>query len=212
MSFRHCIAAVTVALLAFVAGCDNPNAASNPESGATTTTASTAGSADRCPHEIRGDKCPFCTPSLIESDGFCGEHGVAEALCVLCRPYLKAAFRAKGDWCTEHNMPESQCVECNPELATNIRAGEHGVTQPVSADHCEHDIAEAKCPFCTPSLIDSDGFCEEHAIAEALCVKCRPYLETAFKAAADWCTEHATPESQCVICNPELAPAAPGNG
>jgi hypothetical protein len=76
-----------------------------------------------CPHEIKKDKCPFCTPSLIESDGFCGEHGVAEALCYQCRPYLKAAFRAKGDWCAKHNAPDSQCVVCHPELAAKAKPG-----------------------------------------------------------------------------------------
>ena len=70
---------------------------------------------------------PFCTPSLIEPDGFCGAHGVAEALCYGCRPYLKAAFRAKGDWCETHKAPESQCTQCHPELLENRKAGEHGV-------------------------------------------------------------------------------------
>lgn len=80
----------------------------------------------RCPHEIKMDKCPFCTPALIESDGFCGPHGVAEALCYQCRPYLKTAFRAKGDWCAEHDAPESQCMVCHPELKENIVEGVHG--------------------------------------------------------------------------------------
>ncbi|HKQ48799.1 MAG TPA: hypothetical protein VJZ71_12075 [Phycisphaerae bacterium] len=79
-----------------------------------------------CPHEIKKDKCPFCTPSLIESDGFCGEHGVAEALCYQCRPYLKSAFRAKGDWCAKHSAPDSQCFVCHPELAKKVKPGEHG--------------------------------------------------------------------------------------
>jgi cobalt-zinc-cadmium efflux system membrane fusion protein len=81
---------------------------------------------DACPHQIKASACPFCTPSLIESDGFCGEHGVAEALCSICRPYLKTAFRAKGDWCQEHNAPESQCMVCHPELKEKVRPGEHG--------------------------------------------------------------------------------------
>ncbi len=80
----------------------------------------------RCPHEIKQDKCPFCNPQMVESDGFCGEHGVAEALCYQCRPYLKAAFRAKGDWCEEHKAPESQCMICNPELKEKLQPGEHG--------------------------------------------------------------------------------------
>lgn len=78
-------------------------------------TVTTTSAAERCPHEIKKDKCPFCNPGLIESDGFCGEHAVAEALCYQCRPYLKAAFRAKGDWC-KHEVPDSQCIECHPEL------------------------------------------------------------------------------------------------
>lgn len=82
--------------------------------------------ASGCPHEIKKEMCPFCTPSLIESDGFCGEHGVAEALCYQCRPYLKAAFKAKGDWCTKHNAPDSQCFACHPELAKKVKPGEHG--------------------------------------------------------------------------------------
>jgi cobalt-zinc-cadmium efflux system membrane fusion protein len=53
---------------------------------------------------------------LIQSEGFCGGHNVAEALCVKCRPFLKTAFVAKGDWCAEHNTPESQCEICNPDL------------------------------------------------------------------------------------------------
>jgi hypothetical protein len=85
--------------------------------------------ASGCPHEIKKEMCPFCTPSLIESDGFCGEHGVAEALCYQCRPYLKAAFRAKGDWCTKHSAPDSQCVACHPELSKKARPGSgHGTT------------------------------------------------------------------------------------
>jgi len=85
-----------------------------------TPTTKTPVAGDRCPHEIKPEKCPFCTPSLVESDGFCGEHGVAEALCYQCRPYLKTAFKAKGDWCKEHDAPESQCMVCHPELKEKI--------------------------------------------------------------------------------------------
>jgi hypothetical protein len=55
---------------------------------------------------------------------------MAEALCYMCRPYLNAAFRAKGDWCEEHNAPDSQCTACHPELLENRRPGEHGVQNP----------------------------------------------------------------------------------
>lgn len=166
--------------------------------------------AERCPHEIRRDKCPFCTPSLVESQGFCGEHGVAEALCHQCRPFLRTAFRAKGDWCKTHEAPDSQCPRCHPELQAKARPGAgHGVAvtgDPKAAPtgDCIHEIDPARCPFCKPELVETDGFCQEHDVAEALCVKCRPYLEKAFKAAKDWCEEHNVPESQCGLCNPSL--------
>lgn len=172
----------------------------------------------RCPHEIKQEKCPFCTPEIVAADGFCGEHGVAEALCAKCRPYLNAAFRAKGDWCAEHSTPESQCIACNPELEARLRPGEHGGATPGNPSAgsdpgaCEHGIASAKCPFCTPSLIETAGYCKEHEIAEALCVQCRPYLKTAFVARGDWCGEHETPESQCRQCNPDLNPVSNEGG
>lgn len=77
-----------------------------------------------CPHGIEAAKCPFCDPTRIERLGMCKEHGVPEALCVKCKPYLKAAFIAAGDWCKEHDTPESQCATCNPASAraTNTRA------------------------------------------------------------------------------------------
>lgn len=206
MNLRNFITIVLIiCLVNGLAGCGGNDAGST----APTVKADAGG---RCPHEIKQEKCPFCNPQIIESEGFCGEHGVAEALCYQCRPYLKAAFRAKGDWCAEHSAPESQCMTCNPELKEKIRAGEHGTqtataggASPSATGNCEHDIAQAKCPFCTPGLIESDGFCKEHNVAEALCVQCRPYLVVAFKANNDWCAEHNTPESQCAVCNPELA-------
>ncbi len=209
MNPRSLIVVVATATLLIVSACEKKPAG---DSGAAAAPASARADASaRCPHEIKQEKCPFCNPGLVEAEGMCGEHGVPEALCAACRPYLKAAFRAKGDWCQEHNTPESQCAECNPELKEKMRPGQHGVAPagaaaPAPADACLHTIAAAKCPFCTPSLIESQGACAEHGVAEALCVTCRPYLEAAFKAKGDWCTEHATPESQCVECNPELRP------
>jgi len=171
---------------------------------------STSSDVGRCPHEIKREKCPFCNPKLLETDGFCGEHGVAEALCYQCRPFLKTAFRAKGDWCKTHDAPDSQCVQCHPELKAKAKPGAgHGqmavpAATPPPPGACTHGIDPAKCPFCKPGLVESEGFCKEHDAAEALCVKCRPFLETAFKAAQDWCAEHNVPESQCVLCNPSL--------
>lgn len=109
-------ALLMVALSATVVGCER-----KPGEGGDSQAA-----AARCSHQIKKDACPFCNPGLIESEGFCGEHGVAEALCAQCRPYLKAVFRAKGDWCQRHGVPDTQCVECHPELKDNIRPGEHG--------------------------------------------------------------------------------------
>jgi hypothetical protein len=114
------LVSLLIGFSAAAAGCGGGNS-----NGAANTKAASADA--RCPHDIRTDKCPFCTPSLIESDGFCGEHGVAEALCYLCRPYLKTAFRAKGDWCDEHQAPDSQCVACHPELKEKMVPGSgHG--------------------------------------------------------------------------------------
>lgn len=215
MNLKMLTVGLLIASLSIIGACDSKS----NDKDATSGTKTTAAADGRCPHEIKQEKCPFCNPALIESDGFCGEHGAAEALCVGCRPYLKAAFRAKGDWCKEHETPESQCVACNPELKDKIKPGVgHGAATPTAGDakatgdNCEHTIAKAKCPFCTPSLIESLGFCKEHNIAEALCVQCRPYLEAAFKSKGDWCNEHKTPESQCAECNPELKDKPKGNG
>lgn len=208
---------VMFAAVLAAAACEKKPGATGAKTTPTSQPAPKPDASGRCPHEIKADKCPFCTPALVQADGFCGEHGVAEALCVQCRPYLKAAFRAKGDWCAEHNTPESQCVTCNPALKANVKPGEHGGPAPAAAAPagpaaCEHTIAPEKCPFCTPALIDTDGFCDGHGVAEALCVKCRPFLEAAFKAKGDWCAEHATPESQCALCNPELKDKPKGQG
>jgi cobalt-zinc-cadmium efflux system membrane fusion protein len=142
---------------------------------------------------------------------------VAEALCHQCRPYLKAAFRAKGDWCARHAAPDSQCHACHPELKDKIQpGGGHALANHRSgapaAPLCEHQIDKSKCPFCTPSLIQTDGFCAGHNVAEALCVKCRPYLEKAFKAKNDWCADHGLPMSQCLAHNskPDTKPKADG--
>lgn len=220
MNVKHWIALFLTASLSLVAACDTKSGQGNAKGGATPT-AGTVDASGRCPHEIKQEKCPFCNTKLVESEGFCGEHGVAEALCFQCRPYLKAAFRAKGDWCKEHEAPDSQCVACHPDLKDKMKPGAgHGGAapsptagaKPAGGQTCEHAIAKAKCPFCTPSLIESDGFCKEHDVAEALCVRCRPYLEAAFKAKGDWCKEHTTPESQCTQCNPDLKNKPKGKG
>ena len=69
-----------------------------------------------CAHGMTSTGCPFCDKSLIETMGFCAEHGVAEALCTRCNPAVIAAFKTPGDWCAGHNVPESQCTICNPDI------------------------------------------------------------------------------------------------
>ena len=85
--------------------------------------------------------------------------------------------------------------------------GNYDHTATMAGNWCaEHEIAESKCPFCNPGLIDSLGWCAEHQIPEALCYQCNPNLAAAFKAVGDWCGGHDRPESQCTICNPWLTP------
>lgn len=89
--------------------------ASASEPPAQTATGNTVTGDKSCRHRTNASQCPFCTPALIASGGMCREHGVSEALCAKCRPYLKGAFQIEGDWCKEHDVPESQCTICNPE-------------------------------------------------------------------------------------------------
>lgn len=114
-----CVQGTLAALMAAAMFVGVPACEKKPNEGPAKSSEDTSG----CPHEIKKNKCPFCTPSLIEAEGFCGEHGVAEALCYQCRPYLKAAFRAKGDWCAKHSAPDSQCVACHPELVKKAKPG-----------------------------------------------------------------------------------------
>ena len=143
MSMKALIAGILVASLLFVGACERAPG----DGGATNATTPTAAKPDapgRCPHDIKQEKCPFCNPTLVESEGFCAEHGVPEALCAPCRPYLKAAFRAKGDWCKEHGTPESQCVACHPELKEKMKSGAgHGAAAPPAADGAKPVAADA---------------------------------------------------------------------
>lgn len=63
-----------------------------------------------------------------------------------------------------------------------------------------HQIAEAECPWCDPSLIERLGFCKGHNVPEAFCSRCNPKLIAGFKAEKDWCAGHEIPESQCIKC------------
>lgn len=78
----------------------------------------------------------------------------------------------------------------------------------------EHQIAEARCPWCDPTLIESLGWCDGHGVPEALCSRCTPALIPGFKAENDWCAGHDVPESQCELCDhgptEQTPPPAPG--
>lgn len=75
-----------------------------------------------------------------------------------------------------------------------------GMQAAPAAAVCEHDIAPNRCPFCNPELVESLGWCAGHDVPEAYCTRCTPSLIPAFKATNDWCAEHNLPESQCAIC------------
>ena len=73
----------------------------------------------------------------------------------------------------------------------------------------EHGVAESRCPWCDPSLVESMGMCGGHQVPEAFCWLCTPALVTGFKAENDWCGEHDLPESQCRLCNPDVLTQEP---
>ena len=64
----------------------------------------------------------------------------------------------------------------------------------------KHRIPETVDAFCHPELVEKLGFCKGHDVAEAFCTRCSPSLIPAFKAENDWCAEHSVPESQCKVC------------
>ena len=74
MKAGHIASLITLVVISALplAGCKKQEGASSSSVNADGTS--------RCEHSLKSEQCPFCTPSLIESDGFCGEHGVAEAL------------------------------------------------------------------------------------------------------------------------------------
>ena len=74
---------------------------------------------------------------------------------------------------------------------------------------CPHDLAEERCPFCRPELVDELGWCAGHDVPEAYCTRCNPDVIPAFKASNDWCAEHGLPESQCAQCADAAAPQLP---
>ncbi len=157
----------------------------------------TVADAETCPHTVAREACPFCTPRLLVDLGFCRGHNVPEALCALCDPDVIPALKAAGDWCEEHKRSATFCWECKP--TTDEGSGD--VT-------CDHEMKRADCPFCTPELIVTKGFCEGHGVPEAFCHLCDPDVVPAFKARGDWCAEHEAPESLCPVCSPAFKPAA----
>lgn len=154
-------------------------------------------------HRIQKKDCPFCNKSLIKEKGFCKGHGVPEALCTRCSPFLIPAFKIEKDWCSGHKVPESQCETCNPGVLDQYK--EKGPGPKEEGDLlCRHELLTGECPFCDKNLIEKKGFCKGHGVPEALCTRCTPDLIPAFKAEKDWCEGHKIPESQCEACNPGI--------
>lgn len=168
-----------------------------------------AAAGETCPHSLIADECPFCTPSLIESKGFCNGHGVPEALCHLCDPSVIPAFKAQGDWCEEHDAPESLCPVCNPGAGLKYKEGgaeaipataTTPAAQTGASASCPHDLQREECPWCTPKLMVDGGFCREHNVPEAFCALCNPDIIPGLKAMGDWCEEHGQSETFCEVC------------
>lgn len=133
-----------------------------------------------CEHEIDRVRCPFCTPSLVGSLGPCVEHGVAEALCVTCRPDLKAAFVAERDWCAEHGTPESQCVVCNPGLASTGVGADAPRAQQVPSVSCS--TAQTTVTLASPAVSRTAGFEYAEIRAGALSKEIRRNAEIVYDA------------------------------
>jgi cobalt-zinc-cadmium efflux system membrane fusion protein len=69
---------------------------------------------------------------------------------------------------------------------------------PLETDpHAGHDHAHGK-------EVAAVAWCVAHDVPEAECTRCNPTLIAKFKAANDWCAGHGVPESHCIPCNPEL--------
>ncbi len=187
--------ATTLALLSTsiaLTGCGGPSEDAS--------SSKTAPAAALCaPHSILN--CPSCNPEIVDSMGFCAEHGVPEAICTKCRSDLEAMYRAENDWCGGHNLPESQCEACNPGVLDKWKHMGEQQTQSSASDPCtDHQIQN--CPFCSPEVMDLMGFCGGHGVPEAVCTQCRTDLEQAFRSEGDWCEAHGLPESHCETCNP----------
>lgn len=85
-------------------------------------TAATQASGPCAEHAV--ERCPFCSPSVIEEMGFCKGHGVPEAVCTKCRDDLDEAFRSERDWCEGHGLPESHCEACNPGILERFKSSD----------------------------------------------------------------------------------------
>jgi cobalt-zinc-cadmium efflux system membrane fusion protein len=85
-------AALPVAVLLAVAGCQKKSTQTSETSATESRTAAAPIAADMC-----------------------AEHGVLEAICTKCHPKLIAVFKAKGDYCEEHGFPMFVCPVHFPE-------------------------------------------------------------------------------------------------
>lgn len=63
-----------------------------------------------------------------------------------------------------------------------------------------HRIPESIDAFCHAELVAQLGHCGAHDVPEAFCTRCSPTLIPAFKAENDWCEQESLPKSQCAHC------------
>jgi len=161
-------------------------------------TPASAGKIDAAP--ALGPETSPVKPTLDQ--GWCGRHGVPEAVCTRCNASLIPQFKESGDWCAEHGLPESQCTLCHPEVGARWEAlnpaNAKGDTDTASSSSSDSGADPAASPT------DSDKWCFEHGVPDAVCTRCNAALIPGFKAAHDWCAEHGLPESQCTLCHPEV--------
>ncbi len=145
-AMRRRIWIVLVSCAAGLAACERPpgdapaEAVEEAAAEARNAPAGEAPSADAACAEHGVSRCPFCHPELLDSMGFCGGHGVPEAICTRCRGDLEDAYRARGDWCGGHGLPESQCEACNPGVLQQYERYRPARAVP-ETDGAAHEVA-----------------------------------------------------------------------
>ena len=148
----------------------------------------------KCPHELSAGQCPFCDKTLIDKMGFCHGHGVPEAFCTKCNPWVIPAFKATNDWCAGHNVPESQCTICNPGL---LAAQENADNKPPSRPA---DLELVRGPETPRSRRPPAVTCETSSLRVQFLSP-----ETARNAGLEYAKVERREVTQTISCNAEIA-------